>query len=98
MVLSIGFEFMVGFILHEAAIINQFLRIRYLLFFVSNLKTQAFFVLLVIFIQTIQYNPPFLHYFPIDLLISTHSLAYFQEVLILWGLQNLREPEKCLIS
>lgn len=77
MVLCVGFELMVGFILHEAGIINQFLRIRYLLFFISNLKTKASFVLFVIFIQPVQYNPPFLHDKRLDLLVSAHALAYF---------------------
>ena len=77
MVLCAGFELVVRFVLHEAAIINHFLRIRYLLFFISNLKTKTFFVLFVIFVQPVQYNPPFFHDIWLYLLISAHPLAYF---------------------
>lgn len=98
MVLCAGFELVVGFILHEAGIISQFLRIRYLLFFISNLKTKAFFVLFVIFIQSVQYNPPFLHDKRFDLLVSAHALAYFQDVLVVGRLQDLRELEKSVMG
>lgn len=98
MVLCAGFELMVRFILHEAGIINQFLRIRYLLFFISNLKTKAFCVFFVIFIQPVQYNPPFLHDKRLYLLISAHPLTYFQDVLVVGRLQDLRELEKYLVG
>jgi hypothetical protein len=98
MVLCVGFELMVRFILDEAGIINQFLRIRYLLFFISNLKTQTLFVLFVIFVQPVEYNPPFLHDKWLDLLISAHPLAYFEGVLVVGRLQDLRELKKCVIG
>lgn len=98
MVLCIGLELVVGFILHETVIINQILRNRYLLFSVSNLKIKAFFVFFVILIQTIKNNPPFLHDMLLDLLISTGPLTHFKHILVLPLSQQLRKFEKGLFG
>lgn len=98
MVLCIGFELVVGFILHQTVIINQILRNRYLLFSVSNLKIEAFFVFFVIFIQTIKNYPPFLHDMLLDLLISTDPFTNFKHILVLPLLQQLRKFEKGLFG
>ena len=52
---------MIRLVLGDAAIIDHIIAVRYLLFSVSNLKTQASFIGFLGFVQAVEDGAPFIH-------------------------------------
>lgn len=61
MILHVGFQLMIRLILGDATIVYDFFGVRYLLFSVSNLKTQAFFIGFLGLVQPVEDGTPFVH-------------------------------------
>lgn len=89
MILHVGFQLMIRLVLSDTAIVDRIFGDRYLLFSVSNLKTQAFFIGVLRLVQTVEYVAPFVHQLRFYLLVRTHPLCHFYQIAILGLLQNL---------
>jgi hypothetical protein len=73
MVLCSCLNLMIRLVLHEARVVGNIFFVRYDLFFISNLKTEAFFVDFISFVKSVQENLPFFHDRAIHFLISAHN-------------------------
>lgn len=80
MVLGSCLNLMVRLVLHEARVVANIFLVRYDLFFIPNLKTEAFFVDFISFVKSVQEDLPFFHDGAIHFLISAHDSPTAEKV------------------